>query len=581
MANKYNTKTILKRLLRAHIRPYLSQVLLAVFFMVIVAICAATSVKLVKPAIDQILVSHDRKMLIILPMIIVAIHLIKGVAEYYQNYLIKSTGQKILTDLQMKMYEHLLCSDVGFIQSQSSGRLISRFTNDISLMRGAVSNLLVGSAKHFLSVLFLIILMFNLEPILSLFVFIVFPLAIYPVQKLGKRMRKVSDQAQEELGSYTSRLDETFQSIRIIKSCQGEKVEIQRARDIAENILNFYQKAAKFDALTAPIMEILSGVAIAGIIWYGGILVIEGKTTPGALFAFIAAFFSAYRPFKSLLSLNVNLQEGISAANRVFQILDMKPTIIDLPNAKDIGFVNPEIIFNDVELRFDKKTALKHLNLKIEKGQITALVGHSGSGKTSVANLLVKFYDINNGEILIDNYNIKDITIHSLRQQIALITQETILFDTNIIDNIRYGNSLATIEEVIEAAKLANADEFISNLPKGYDTLIGNQGFTLSGGQRQRLSIARAFLRNSPILILDEATSSLDQHSEQLIMNSLEKLRKDKTIIVITHRLSSIISANKIIVMKSGAICEQGTHEELLSHKKEYYKLYNKELKET
>jgi subfamily B ATP-binding cassette protein MsbA len=548
--------------------------------MVIVAVCAAISVKLVKPSIDQILLSHDRKMLIILPLSILLVHTIKGVAEYYQNYLIKYAGQRILTDLQIEMYEHLLLSDVKFIQSQSSGRLISRFTNDISLMRGAVSHLLVGSAKHFLSVLFLIILMFNLEPTLSAFVFIVFPLAIYPVQRLGKRMRRASDQVQQELGSYTAKLDETFHSIRVVKSFQAERTEISRAKSIIENILNHYKNVAKFDALTPPIMEILSGIAIAGIIWYGGIMVIEEKTTPGALFAFIAAFFSAYRPFKSLVSLNVNLQEGISAANRVFQILDMKPHIVDSPDAKDINFTNFEVIFNNVGLRFEQKVALHDVNLKLKKGEITALVGRSGGGKTSIANLLARFYNITHGNILIDGNDINDITLSALRRQIALITQETILFDASIADNISYGNSHATMDEIIEAAKLANADEFISALPQGYDSIIGNQGFTLSGGQRQRLSIARAFLKNAPILILDEATSALDQNSEQLIMNSLKKLRPDKNILLITHRLSSITFADNIVVTKAGTIVEQGTHEQLIKNKNEYYKLYTKELKD-
>jgi subfamily B ATP-binding cassette protein MsbA len=578
--NHYSTKVILARLLRNHIKPYLNQILLAVFFMIIVAICSAATVRLVKPSIDQILIARDGKMLMILPLIILLVHTIKGVAEYYQNYLIKLAGQRILTDLQTKMYEHLLSLDIKFIQSQSSGRLISRFTNDIALMRGAVSHLLVGSAKHFLSVLFLIILMFNLEPTLSSFVFIAFPLAIYPVQRLGKRMRRISDQVQDELGSYTAKLDETFQSIRVVKSFQGEKIEIIRAKYIIGNILNLYKNVAKFDALTSPIMEILSGLAIAGIIWYGGTMVIDGETTPGALFAFITAFFSAYRPFKSLVSLNVNLQEGISAANRVFQILDMKPTIVDKPDAKDIDFINSEIIFNNVGLEFEQKLALDQVNLKLEKGKITALVGRSGGGKTSIANLLVRFYNVDRGSILIDGHDINDIKISTLRRQIALITQETILFDTSIADNISYGNDHAKIDQIIEAAKLANADEFISILPQGYDAIIGNQGFTLSGGQRQRLSIARTFLKNAPILILDEATSALDQNSEQFIMNSLKKLRSGRTILIITHRLSSITFADNIVVMKAGTIVEQGTHDQLLKNKNEYYKLYHKELKD-
>lgn len=576
----YSATEVIKRLLKDFIKPYSSKIFVAIFFMVIAAICTAIIVDLVKPIIDKIFLTHDKKMLQIMPFIVMGTFFIKGVAEYYQNYLIKFVGQRILTDLQMKMYEHLLFADLAFIQSQSSGRLISRFTNDISMMRGAVSNLLVGCAKHFLSVLFLIILMFKLEPILSSVTFIAFPLAIYPVQKLGRKIRKISSQAQEELGHYTSRLDETFQSIKIVKSFVGEKTESKRALLIVNNILNFYKKTSKLDALVSPIMETLSGIMIGGVIWYGGTLVIEGKTTPGALFAFLTAFASAYRPFKSLVSLNINLQEGIAAAKRVFTILDTKPSIKDHANALHVDFTNPKIVFKQVELNFQSKTAIKLVDLKLPPNKIIAFVGRSGSGKTSLGNLLVRFYDPTEGEILINGYNIKDVKIASLRKQISLVTQDTHLFDTSVAENIAYGNINATREQ-ITAAKYADADEFIRRLPEGYDTIIGTQGTTLSGGQRQRLSIARAFLKDSPILIWDEATSSLDQNSEQKIIKSLKELRQGKTTLIITHRLASITDVDDIIVMKAGSICEQGTHTQLLANKGEYYTLYNKELKES
>ncbi|KAJ6645132.1 ATP-dependent lipid A-core flippase [Pseudolycoriella hygida] len=476
------------------------------------------------------------------------------------------------------MYEHLLFADILFIQSQSSGRLISRFTNDISMMRGAVSNLLVGCAKHFLTVIGLIILMFKLEPRLSCIVFMAFPMAIYPIQKLGRKIRKISGQAQEELANYTSRLDETFGTIKIVKSFLGEKIETNRALLISNNILRFLKKTAKLDALISPLMEILSGIAVGTIIWYGGLLVIEGETTPGALFAFITAFLSAYRPFKSLVSLNVNLQEGISATKRVFNILDTEPIIKDSVNAQTVQLVNPSVIFNNVELKFNNKVALKHLNLQLMQGKTTAVIGRSGSGKTSLSNLLVRFYNPTDGQILIDNYDIKDIKIDSLRRQVSLVTQDTTLFDSSVAENIAYGNPNATRSEIITAAKYADADEFISQLPFGYDTMIGNQGLTLSGGQRQRLAIARAFLKPAAILVWDEATSSLDQNSERLILNSLVNIRKGKTTLIITHRLSSIKDVDHIVVMKSGMIFEQGTHSQLIENKAEYYKLYHKEL---
>ncbi len=578
---RLESRQVIKRLLKDHVSPYKSKIFTAIFFMVIVAMCSAAIVRLVQPAIDRVFLTHDRHMLVVIPLLMLTIYSIKGIAEYFQSYIIKFVGQQILTNLQMLMYEHLLQADFLFIQSQSSGRLISRFTNDIMLMRGAVSDLLVGCAKHLLSVVFLIGIMFSLDPFLAFFIFLAFPLAIYPIQRLGRKMRSVTTSAQEELGDFTARLDETFLSIKVMKSFCTEKIEAERARKITSNILAFYKKAAKFDSLTSPIMEILSGFAIACVLWYGGFAVIQGKMTPGALFAFITAFVSAYRPFKSLVSLNVNLQEGITAANRVFNILDFKPTILDKHNASKPIFVSPCIEFKNVEMKFSNgKIALKSLDLKIDSGKTYAFVGSSGSGKTTLANLVIRMFDPTLGQIVIDDYDIKEVALKSLRSQISLVSQETVLFDATALENIAYGTTGASRDRVIKAAKSADAHEFILALPQGYDTMVGSNGTTLSGGQRQRLSIARAFLKDAPILVLDEATSSLDPNSERSIIDSLTKLRVGRTTIIITHRLASVKDADQIVVMKHSKIVEQGKHSELLKIKKEYYKLYNKQLKE-
>ena len=574
------SSAVIKRLLVNHVKPYKSEIFIAIFFMVVVATCSAAVVWLTKPAIDKILVARNMRMLVIIPLLMLGVYVIKGIAEYYQGYLIKYVGQKILTDMQIQMYEHLLYADLAYVQSQSSGRLISRFTNDIILMRGAVSNMLIGCAKYFLSVVFLIIIMFNLEPFLSMFVFLAFPIAIYPVQKLGRKMRRITGDAQEELSNYTARLDETFQSIKIIKSFCAEKIESVRAKEITTKILSFYKKSAMLDSLTSPVMEFLCGLAIAFVLWYGGFQVISGDMTIGELFTFIAAFVSAYRPFKSLVSLNVNLQEGLAAANRIFNILDTKPLIQDNANALKPDFGCPEIFFEKITLNFEEKEAIKLVNLKIEKAKTYAIVGKSGSGKTSLANLLVRFYDPTEGRVLINSNDIKDISVTHLRNQIAMVSQDTILVDASIAENIAYGNLAATRQEIIDAAKHADADEFISKLVDGYDTVIGIGGCTLSGGQKQRLAIARAFLKNSPIMLFDEATSALDPESEQSIVHSFTNLRKGKTTLIITHRLASIRDVDKIIVMKNGEIEEQGTHEELINLKSEYYKLHNKQLKE-
>ncbi|MDA9163843.1 ABC transporter ATP-binding protein/permease [Rickettsiaceae bacterium] len=581
LERKISSGAIIKRLLKEHVAPHKARVFTAIFFMVIVALCSAAIVRLVKPAIDEVFIQHDREMLVIIPLIMFGVYSIKGIAEYFQSYLIKYVGQQILTKMQMRMYEHLLYADFLFIQSQSSGRLISRFTNDITLMRGAVSHMLVGCAKHLLSVFFLIIIMFSLEPFLSAFVFLVFPLAIYPIQKLGRKMRSVTGDAQEELSHFTARLDETFHSVKVIKSFCAEKIEANRARKITDTILDFYRRAAKFDSLTSPIMEILSGAAIACVLWYGGMAVIEERMSTGALFAFITAFVSAYRPFKSLVSLNVNLQEGLAAANRVFNILDLKPEIRDASNSLKPAFSSPEIEFKDVYLSFgNNKTAIKALDFKVKAGQTYAFVGRSGSGKTTVANLLVRFFDPSKGSVFIDGNDIKDISVRYLRGQIAMVTQDTFLFDTSVAENIAYGFNGASREDIIKAAKAADAHEFIEALPEGYDTSVGVSGSTLSGGQKQRLSIARAFLKDAPILLLDEATSALDPNSEQSIINAIANLRVGRTTLIITHRLSSITNADQIVVMKQGKVIEQGKHKELLKLEKEYYKLYNKELKE-
>jgi subfamily B ATP-binding cassette protein MsbA len=576
--NEYSTQKLLKRMLFIYVKPYYKNIIISIFFMIISALCSVNIVKLVQPMIDQIFLEHNEHMLYFIALFTLITFAIKGVCEYFQFYIIKFVAQNILLDMQMQMYEHLLISDVKFIKSQSTGRLISNFANDISMMRGAALHLLVGCAKHFLSVSFLIILMLMLNSTLSLIVFIVFPVALYPIQKFGKKIREISEKTQIELSNFTFKLDEVFNSIKIVKSFLGERYEIKKARHVTENILHFYKKNSKFDALVAPTMEILSGFTVAFLILYGGILVIQGKTTPGTLFAFITAFISTYRPFKSLISLNANLQETLSAAKRIFTILDTQPEIKDCYDAQNIKIKGLFIEFKNVVLCFDKKLALNNFTCIIPYGQTIAFLGASGSGKTSIANLLIRFDDVTSGNIMIGSYDIKNIKLTSLREQISIITQDTLLFDLTIFENISYGSFDATIEDVILAAKHANAHDFIMNLPDQYNTMIGGGGFKLSGGQRQRLSIARAILKDADILICDEATSSLDQISEKAILKYIKDFRQSKTNIFITHRLINMKDFDHIIFMKSGKIFEQGTHDQLLNNKSEYYKLYNNEI---
>lgn len=581
-----NSAQIFKRLFNDHIYHYRRKILTAILFMVIAALCSALIVRLTKPVVDKVLIQHDSATLLLITGFIVIIYAVKGFAEYFQNYLIKFVGQQILTDLQVKMYNHLLHLDYSMLQKFASGKLISRFTNDIILMRSAVSNALVGCAKHLLSVVFLIVIMFTLDIYLSLLVFLAFPLAIYPIQKLGRTMRAVVHGSQEELSNFTVQLDESFNSIKVIKSYCMEKYEFDRACKITDKILGYYKKAAKLDSMTSPLMEVLSGMTIVGLIWYGDYAITNNYMTTGTLFTFIMAFVSAYRPYKSLVSLNVNIQEGLAAAVRIFNILDLKSSIVDKADARaNIIFTTPNIKYENVSLVFpNHMVALADYNLEILPGKTYAIVGSSGSGKTSVANLTIRLFDPTKGNIYIDGINIQDIALKTLRSQIAFVTQEILLFDASVADNISYVNALnETVqnqERIIEAAKAADAHDFIMALPGGYNALVGANGNSLSGGQRQRLSIARAFYKDAPILVLDEATSSLDPISERFIIDSLRKLRQNKTTLIITHRLNSITDVDQIIVMKDGVIHEQGTHQELLSKKGEYYQLYNKELNE-
>jgi subfamily B ATP-binding cassette protein MsbA len=572
----YSARYLLTRLVKEHVRHYTVKLLFAVLCMMAVALTTSANVSMIKPALDKIFFSRDKEMLMLIPGAVMLISFVNGIASYFQNLLMKFVGQRIVTDMQLRLYEHLLHSDIAVLNQESSGKLISRFTNDIVTMRGAVSNLLTGIAKEFLTVIFLIGVMFYQSITLSLITFIVFPLAIFPIIRLGKRMRKIAGKTQEQLGHYTSQLDETFRSIRIVKSYRQEQFEISKARKIVEDIFKLYVKAARTDAIASPIMETISGIAIASVIWYGGLQVINGVTTAGGFMTFIVAFITAYKPVKSLAGLNTNLQEGLSAAKRLFSFLDIKPIIKDKENAFTLKVNDGYIRLDRVSFGYNKsKLALKDLSLDIPAGKTIAIVGRSGGGKSTIVNLLLRFYDPGQGSILIDDQNIADATLASLRDNIAIVTQDVMLFDDTVMANIAYGKQNATEEQIIQAAKAASAHEFIMEMPEGYNTIIGHHGSKLSGGQRQRLSIARAILKDAPILILDEATSSLDPIAEHEIQQALEQLRKNRTTIVIAHRLSTIVNAERIYVMKNGEIAESGTHTELLELGKEYVKLYN------
>lgn len=566
---------LISRLIREHIKPYVKRIAFAVVCMILVACSTMSYAYLTEPLIDGIFVSKNTTAMHLVPFAVAAVAVVNGLATYGSVFTMRCLGQRVITDMQQRLYNHMLHSDYAMITGEASGKIVSRFTNDINTLRASISIVITGLAKESFSLIFLVGMMFYRNTTLALIAFTAFPIAIYPVIRLGRRMRKISHKTQEELGVFTSKLDETFKSAKIIKSYQQEEFEITRSKNVMERIYGLYTKAIRNQAASSPIVETLSGISVACVIGYSGSQILAGNMTGGEFGSFIAAAMLAYKPAKALSGINTTLEEGLAAAQRLFTLLDSKPQIVDSPNAKELEFKGGKIEFADVHFSYNsEKAALKGASLTVPPGKTVALVGPSGGGKSTIMNLILRLYDINSGTIKIDGQDMQDITINSLRKHIGFVNQEINLFDDTVAANIAYGRQGASMDEIVEAAKSAAAHEFIEKLPEGYNTIIGESGLTLSGGQRQRLSIARAMLRNAPILLLDEATSALDQISEKKVQEALSVLMKGRTTIVIAHRLSTVINSDIIYVIKNGKVAESGTHEELLQLNKEYGKLY-------
>lgn len=576
---KYNTSSLLKRIFGSYISPYRNKIILAAFFMIVAAAASAFYVWLVKPALDGVLVNQKGDLMILIPAAAIVATLVKSVSDYFQDYLIKFVGQSVINDLQLDLYKKLINSDLKFLNKHSSGHFISRFTNDILTLKNSISLMVVSIFRESLTLLFLLGIMFYNDFVLALIGFIVFPVGVYPIVKMGKRIKKVSHSIQEELSKYAVRLDESLRNIKAIKSFCAEQKEIDSARKSLKDLLQCYIKSIKIESFSSPIMETLGGLAVASIIYYGGKQVLAGNTSPGSFFTFIAALFSAYKPMKSLAGLNINLQNGLASAKRIFQVID-EPNFIESQNSKkSLSVKESNIQFEDVRFKYGRKEALKGVSFSIKQNSMVAIVGESGSGKSTLLDLLLKFEDPHSGVIKIDGQDTKDRSPRSVRKNVSIVSQDIMLFNSTIAENIHYGcTGKISKQRIVSAADKAALD-FVKDLPKKYDTAIGQFGIELSGGQRQRLAIARAIYKNSKIMIFDEATSSLDQSSEQLIKEAVEKLKSSKTIIFVTHRLSSIQSADQIYVMKKGVVVESGKHKELLDNKGEYYRLYHKKQK--
>ncbi|MDJ0624264.1 MAG: lipid A export permease/ATP-binding protein MsbA [Desulfocapsaceae bacterium] len=558
------------------LKPFRVKLFIAMVGMVIVAATTGVQAYLVKDLLDKIFMEKNEFFLNLLPLILILVFFIKALADFIYSFLLELVGQTVIRDLRIRIFSHIHLQPLSFFNSMPTGTLISRIISDVTLMQQAVSKALVNILRDFFQVVILLGVVFYMNWKLAMFSFIILPIAGYPIVKFGRLFRKLSIRSQEETANVSNLLHETITGNRIIKAFCKEKYESKRFNHQIDKLFSVTIRNAKFKSTQHPIMELIGGVAFALIIWFGGKEVIAGESTPGTFFAFITALVAAYEPVKRIAKINATIQQGMAAANRVFTLLDIEPEIKDKPNALNLLPFEKSIEFKGLSFSYyNEEHVLHDINLKIPTGQALAIVGPSGGGKTTLTNLIPRFLDVTEGEIFIDDTNIKDCTLASLRAQIGMVTQQTILFNDTVRNNIAYGNLEATDDQIFQAAKAAHASSFIEALPKGYDTVIGEGGSRLSGGQQQRLSIARAILKNAPILILDEATSALDTESEREVQKALENLMKNRTTLVIAHRLSTIKNVDRIIVIKDGCIVEEGTHDELLALHGEYEQLHN------
>jgi len=570
---------ILSRLFRDSIKPYLSRLISSLFFMIIIALCTGATAWLLDPAIEKIFLDKDSSMLIIIPLAIIGTLLIKSVSTYIQVFLLNSVAQNVIADTQIKLFKKIINADLAWLHKIHSAKIISNFLYDVTLLQDSVSSSLANGVKDFLTLICLVGVMYYQDWVLATIAIIAFPLVGLLSRQLGKRIKKASTETQEETGIMASILSENLDGTRIVKAYQQEDREIKKLSESVYRRMNKILKAINTRGATSPFAEFLAGFGIAGTLYYAGLRGLQGELPLNEFVSFLGAMMLAFQPLRRLAAVNTTLQEGFAAAIRVFDLLDQKSLINEEINAQELSNPNSDILFDNVTLSYDgqKNSALKNISLEIPNGKITALVGPSGSGKSSILNLIPRFYDPKSGAILIGNQNIRHLTMQSLRSKIALVNQEPILFDMSIKDNILYGNPNASDQEIESASKSSASDEFITKLPEGYNTIVGEDGYSLSGGQKQRISLARAFLKDAPILLLDEATSSLDTESEHLVQEAINTLMKNRTTLIIAHRLSTIINSDNIIVIDNGEVVESGTHSELIKNDGMYKKLYERE----
>ena len=575
-----NNSRIYKRLYKDYSKKYLSKIILSGFFSILVAGSTSAIAWLLDPAIKKLFIEKDLTLIFFIPLMIVLAFATKGLSLYYAKITMISVGAEVTKKLQYDMMQNLIGTDTEVIDKKHSGKFISNITYDVNHITNLLSNAILALFKDTFTLLGLLSVMFLQNWKLATISIIMIPLASFSAKILGKRMGKVTTEAQVKSGILTTYLVELFKNHKLMKIFQKENYEKNRAYNYLTQLKEKNQKINTIFVRMSPIMEVLTGIMIATLIFYSGILISRGELDINNFFSFLAAMMLAYQPVRSLSALNMTFKQGLSAAERILPIIDKKNNIQDDANARPIVVKNSNIEFIDVNFSYENEKAqtLNTINMQFEGGKMTSLVGNSGAGKSTIMNLIPRFYDINSGDITIDNQSIYKTKINSLREQISMVSQETTLFDDTVGNNIKYANQDATEEEVYQVAKASFCEEFINKLPNKFGTLIGENGVRISGGEKQRISIARAMLKKSSIILLDEATSSLDSETESKIQKALNILTKDKTTIVIAHRLSTILNSNKIYLIESGKVIDSGRHEELLTKSKIYKNFYEKQI---